>query len=59
MESLLQMGGYVVSVLAAAAIVAVMEALNGRNPYPTAGSGEPVPLPVVSTRRAGNGRLRQ
>ncbi len=47
MDILLQMGGYVVSVLAAAGIVIGIEALNERCPYPSPGEGSPIPVPVA------------
>jgi hypothetical protein len=59
MESLLQMGGYVVSVLAAAAIVAGIEALNERYPAGAGRAVEPVALPTSPGRHPGDVGLRQ
>lgn len=55
METLIQMAGYFVSVLAAGAIVVGIEALNERCPYGRIDSGRRVParipvLPVVLRR---------
>jgi hypothetical protein len=47
MDVLLQMGGYVVSVLAAAGIVIGIEALNERCPYASPGAASAIPVPVA------------
>jgi hypothetical protein len=56
MEALLQMGGYIISVLAAAAIVAGIEALNERCPYGAGPAARPVAVPLTQRSRGG---LRQ
>ena len=51
MEVLMQVSGYLIAVLAAGAIVAGIEALNGRCPYaPFRGNANPVRQPVVLRR---------
>ena len=59
MEALLQMGGYIVSVLAAAGIVAGIEALNGRCADGPSPRSKPVAIPVSSRSAIGSGGLRQ
>lgn len=46
MEILIQMAGYLVSVLAAGAIVVGIEALNERCPYGRIDSGQRLPAPI-------------
>ena len=46
MEILMQMAGYLVSVLAAGAIVVGIEALNERCPYGRIDSGRRLPAPI-------------
>ncbi len=59
MESLLHMAGYIISVLAAAGIVAGIEALNERMPYGPGRAGAPLAGSVAERRRGGPGGLRQ
>jgi hypothetical protein len=51
MEALLHMGGYLVSVLAAAGIVAGIEALNERCPHGPGRAQLPAVAPVAEPRR--------
>ncbi len=59
MESLLHMAGYIVSVLAAAGIVAGIEALNERVPYGPGRASAPLAVPVAERRSGAAGGLRQ
>jgi hypothetical protein len=51
MATLIEMAGYLVSVLAAGVIVAGIEALNGRCPYARLPATVPVPVRPVVLRR--------
>ena len=59
MESLLHMAGYIVSVLAAAGIVAGIEALNEHVPYGSGRASVPLAVPLAERRSAGAGGLRR
>jgi hypothetical protein len=59
MTAVMELVGYLVSVVSAVAIVAGIEVLNGRCPHATPGRGEAMAIPLESGRGTSAAPLRR